>query len=322
MSGCLTIIIILLIIGFLLSNPILLFAILIPILIWKIYEWHYFKSDKFLAIKDRIQTYIKDCNELNRHVQELKNTQLVIHRTEDAGHADFSDESNWKMKRPHMSKQTSAQNVFECSRAICDNARKAPFKYVCKYFGVAADEPTLEAFEKILNNFEAAEDGKKALQKERDSIISGVQSEIPSLILKLSPQKLSAKLGFDPIDLEAIKYPQYIFKYISSGGNASTQCAVTMDIPNLNEFILFLSEKIRFKKSAAGQRALMTSRLRQQIKQRDNFTCKHCGVSLEQEPHLLLEIDHIVPISRGGLTEESNLQTLCWRCNRSKGAKI
>ena len=40
------------------------------------------------------------------------------------------------------------------------------------------------------------------------------------------------------------------------------------------------------------------------------------------EPNLLLEIDHIIPVSKGGLTEESNLQTLCWKCNRSKSDKI
>ena len=44
--------------------------------------------------------------------------------------------------------------------------------------------------------------------------------------------------------------------------------------------------------------------------------------SLSKEPNLLLEIDHILPVSKGGLTTEDNLQTLCWRCNRSKGAKI
>ena len=34
------------------------------------------------------------------------------------------------------------------------------------------------------------------------------------------------------------------------------------------------------------------------------------------------EIDHIIPVSKGGLTTEDNLQTLCWRCNRSKGNKM
>ena len=37
---------------------------------------------------------------------------------------------------------------------------------------------------------------------------------------------------------------------------------------------------------------------------------------------MLLEIDHIIPLSKGGQTTENNLQTLCWKCNRNKGSKI
>ena len=66
----------------------------------------------------------------------------------------------------------------------------------------------------------------------------------------------------------------------------------------------------------------MTSKLRQQIKERDKFTCKYCGNSTSAEPNLLLEIAHIVPVSKGGCTVEDNLQTLCWKCNRQKSNKI
>ena len=64
------------------------------------------------------------------------------------------------------------------------------------------------------------------------------------------------------------------------------------------------------------QRAAMTQDLREAIKKRDNYTCCKCGNSVFKEPNLLLEVDHIIPVSKGGLTVESNLQTLCWRCNR------
>lgn len=85
-----------------------------------------------------------------------------------------------------------------------------------------------------------------------------------------------------------------------------------------------LSQKIRWRKSAASQRALMTTRLRNSIKARDNqtHTCQYCSVSLATEPHLLLEVDHVIPISRGGMSTPDNLQTLCWRCNRTKSNKV
>ncbi|MBN8649962.1 MAG: HNH endonuclease [Cytophagales bacterium] len=66
----------------------------------------------------------------------------------------------------------------------------------------------------------------------------------------------------------------------------------------------------------------MTSTLREKIKSRDNFCCKKCSLSIREEKNLLLEIDHIIPLSKGGITSEDNLQTLCWRCNRTKGATI
>ncbi|EGY77990.1 HNH endonuclease [Cutibacterium avidum] len=90
----------------------------------------------------------------------------------------------------------------------------------------------------------------------------------------------------------------------------------------MDELISAVSDKVKYRASVAGQRALMTSAVRERIKSRDNYTCRSCGVSLSQEPHLLLEVDHILPVSEGGLSVDDNLQTLCWRCNRSKSNKL
>lgn len=290
-------------------------------IVYHIYESWYFGSEAFLLIKNRIQSYIKDCNELNQHIEALKDVSLCT-KTLNRGTPIYHDTSKWNSKSLELKSQMYAPNVYNCSSVVCDGARRDPFKYICKYFNIDTDENTLEEFENILNNFEAVEDGKTALLKERKSILSSVKNDIPVLIKEYSWNKLQEKLGFDVVDLGTAYFPKYIFKYISPAGNKSKQCDIIMDIENLNKFILYLSEKVKFKKSAAGQRALMTSKLRQEIKKRDNFTCKECGISIKQEPHILLEIDHIIPISKGGLTTKDNLQTLCWRCNRSKGNKV
>ena len=65
------------------------------------------------------------------------------------------------------------------------------------------------------------------------------------------------------------------------------------------------------------QRQLMTNNLREQIKRRDGYKCVCCGASLEDEPHLLLEIDRIIPVSKGGKTLPENqqrLSLLCYSC--------
>ena len=300
--------------------PLLLAAALVAVG-YLIYETVYFRSEKFISIKERICSHIQECNELNSHIEELKSTALVVNRT-DYGEAQYHDNSKWNVKRDALAKNSYAPYVYQCSRTVCDNARREPFKYICKYFGIKADEETLGRFEEILNNFSAAEDGKTALKNERSAILESIQNEVPYLIKKLSSKKLEKNLGFDEVDFSTLYFPRYEFKYTSAGGNTGTSYDLVMDLDNLNRFVVFLSEKIKFSKSVAGQRALMTSKLRQHIKERDHFTCRACGLSTVQEPNLLLEIDHIIPVSKGGLTAEDNLQTLCWRCNRSKGNKI
>ncbi len=133
---------------------------------------------------------------------------------------------------------------------------------------------------------------------------------------------LYLKLGFKEVDLSSDYFPRYVLRYVSPGGNSSLECEVTFDIDNLNDFIEFIDTNIKWKKSVKAQRALMTSKLRKYILDRDGHICKYCGANVCDEPNLLLEIDHIVPISKGGMTKEDNLQTLCWRYNRKKGANL
>lgn len=66
------------------------------------------------------------------------------------------------------------------------------------------------------------------------------------------------------------------------------------------------------------EREKMTRSLWISIMKKGHWTCKYCGVSKYGE----MEVDHIYPISKGGITTESNLQVLCRRCNKRKGAKI
>ncbi|MBV8860157.1 MAG: HNH endonuclease, partial [Acidobacteria bacterium] len=49
---------------------------------------------------------------------------------------------------------------------------------------------------------------------------------------------------------------------------------------------------------------------------RDEGKCVRCG-SMEN-----LHFDHIIPVSKGGGTSESNIQLLCDYCNLQKSDKI
>lgn len=67
------------------------------------------------------------------------------------------------------------------------------------------------------------------------------------------------------------------------------------------------------------QRKLMTKELRKEIMIRDNYTCQICGKYMPDE--VGLQIDHIIPVSKGGKTVRSNLQVLCSKCNGAKSNK-
>lgn len=62
--------------------------------------------------------------------------------------------------------------------------------------------------------------------------------------------------------------------------------------------------------------------LRYRVLCRDRFRCVLDGASPAKDPSIELHVDHIVPWSRGGVNVESNLRTLCSRCNLGKGARI
>lgn len=289
---------------------------------YKVYENIYFNGEDFKKIKKHVENHVNNCNELNLHIEDLKHSSSVV-KSSDYGDSNLYDNSNFKFKRSEWKNHIKNHIVHNCSASVCKNANDQPFKYLCKYFDIKTNEDSLSLFESLLNDLSAAEQGKILLSNERDLIFESIKDSIPKLILKNnSKEKLIKKLGFEYIDLSDLHFPMYTFQYVSAGGNSSLKCDIKLNIENLDKFIKYLSELIKFRKTIAGQRALMTSALREKIKSRDNFTCKICGLSTSHERNLLLEIDHIIPLSKGGITSEENLQTLCWKCNRTKGSKI
>ncbi|MDU1203160.1 MAG: HNH endonuclease signature motif containing protein [Clostridiales bacterium] len=302
----------------------LMVTIWLTILIYLFLSELYFRTRGFKAIKREIEVYTKECNELNDHIEDMKSVDLGF-RSKYKSNLNYSRSKKGKGKKNHL------EDLINCDSRTYIFGDKRKFRKVfddtissfCKFFTVEINKETLEKLEKTLNDFLAVEEGKKLLERQRNEIIKKIRKELPYFIRRFTGiQRLSRKLGFKDIDLKDSYFPTYTFGYISPRGVKDDYHDFILNIQNLNELIKYLSQKIKFKKSVAGQRALMTPKLREKIKERDGYTCQICGLSNKDEPNLLLEIDHIIPLSKGGMTTEGNLQTLCWRCNRSKGAKI
>lgn len=56
--------------------------------------------------------------------------------------------------------------------------------------------------------------------------------------------------------------------------------------------------------------------LREQVSQRASGLCEYCHALLSVVPYM--EVDHIIPTSRGGATSLDNLRMACTLCNGSK----
>jgi len=62
--------------------------------------------------------------------------------------------------------------------------------------------------------------------------------------------------------------------------------------------------------------------VRWKILKKDNYTCVKCGQSPAKNNDIELEIDHILPVAKGGTNDIENLQTLCRNCNQGKKDKM
>jgi HNH endonuclease len=63
-------------------------------------------------------------------------------------------------------------------------------------------------------------------------------------------------------------------------------------------------------------------RLRFRILERDGFRCCYCGRSPNEDPDVILNVDHVTPVAEGGRDHEDNLTTSCRDCNFGKADTI
>lgn len=66
------------------------------------------------------------------------------------------------------------------------------------------------------------------------------------------------------------------------------------------------------------KRELIGKRIRFEVFKRDMFTCQYCG---RKAPDVVLHVDHINPVAKGGKNEITNLVTSCIDCNSGKSDK-
>ena len=104
-------------------------------------------------------------------------------------------------------------------------------------------------------------------------------------------------------------------KYVVIKGTNKSPIKIFIEDIELYSIIPYDYERKENKKI----KSTIPQTLRYKILNRDRNTCQSCGA---RAPEAQLEIDHIIPISKGGKTDEKNLTTKCKECNRGKADKI
>lgn len=108
--------------------------------------------------------------------------------------------------------------------------------------------------------------------------------------------------------------------YRSNGGNVNDCRRGKFTFNNLVDVYNEWKNGNKFEETKKQERKIMNDDIRYNVLKRDNYACQICGVTAKDGAKL--HVDHIVPVSKGGKTVMSNLQTLCDRCNLGKSNKI
>lgn len=74
--------------------------------------------------------------------------------------------------------------------------------------------------------------------------------------------------------------------------------------------------RAKSKKKNKSKRRLISGKKRHAVFARDNYRCQICGATVDDGAKL--HVDHILPVSKGGTNDITNLQILCEKCNLGK----
>lgn len=279
----------------------------------------YYKSPDFVKIKETCEALMSSQREFNEYINEKVQAVSHLFGTRVIRNETINDDE-YNYIRPY--KKTITPFTAEVSAAVFASAENNPLEYVVKYFypNKKSYPEQIQKLCQLVEELETLRDAKQIIENYKVEYQQYL-GDVPDFIMENDEAGFYSRLGFATID-ESVLTVEYKFSYTSGGGMAQRSFTVPMTEETIAELIKVLESKLTASAFAKEQRTLMTKKLREFIKNRDNFTCCNCGNSTHVEPNLLLEIDHIIPVAKGGRTVEDNLQTLCWKCNRAKSDKI
>lgn len=193
-------------------------------------------------------------------------------------------EKEWKKRTKHVCKP-------------CWELKYCPYGPLVEQFPLYSTRQEMEEYiEQLRKDLKSGEHEKDARR-----LIELSKTEIKDIEYFLEEMRKWAEeqiQSFDPKD-----YPEQV-NYREKCMIFGHYCPVFF----VNEPFTETSEKRRITRHIP--RAMLLRIIR-----RDNQTCQICGQHLMEDE---IEIDHKIPYSLGGASDESNLRVVCRKCNRKK----
>ena len=279
----------------------------------------YYSSQEFDRTKAACDALMSSQREFNEYIEEKVDSIAGLFGTRIIRNETINED---EFAYIHPYKKSISPFSAEVSASVFASAENKPLEYIVKSFYPDKERypEQIQKLQLLIEELETLKDAKKIIDNYKAQVQQYL-TEVPSYVLDNDSDGFYARLGFAIINENTLNV-EYKFAYTSGAGKAQRSFSVPMTEETIIELIKTLESRLTTEAFTKEQRSMMTAKLRQFIKERDSFTCQICGNSTYKEPNLLLEIDHIIPIAKGGYTEENNLQTLCWKCNRQKGSKL
>ena len=210
------------------------------------------------------------------------------------------------------------KTCYECKANVNSKAQYDRFDY--DEFLKSRIEDQLPVFENVIA---AIEHNRKLYQWYHTETTAVLSRRTDALALPM-PEDVYTEIENDLCSSVVIEpvldmYVKCSVSYVSPQGRNAYQdyqlFSYDQVVWKLNE----VKKKLERRETGEYQRKKMTDSIRYDVLKRDGFKCVLCGRSAQDG--VKLHVDHILPVSKGGKTEMSNLRTLCQTCNMGKRDK-
>jgi len=116
----------------------------------------------------------------------------------------------------------------------------------------------------------------------------------------------------DENDFQILRFDEWVEFSVANPPGNDTNCVRTVRLRLWVPKIVLLSHYDRLPMKEVKF-------TRQNLFERDRFTCQYCG---KKHEHRELNLDHVIPRDRGGRTTWENIVTSCLKCNNRKANRL